>query len=536
LLEDRADDECLLRHNLGETYDLTMTRVDSAAATRRALAAPDAWDVIVSDFDMPSFTAIDALHILHEDGRDLPFVIVSGTMTDATAVNAMRAGAHDYVMKDNLHRLKPAIERELQEAERRRALRLAEAERDRLLVRERELREAAEAAARSAAAAAQSKDEFLTLLSHELRTPLTCIMGWTRVLQLRPDLDPSIVQALESIGRSGRTLTRQIEELLDLSAILSGRLHLQVRTVDFCAVVQAAVDNVAAAAGEKEVAIDAALTRVCLIEGDPDRLSQIVLNLLTNAVKFTPANGRISISLQRSPAEATLVVHDSGIGIPSDFLGCVFDRFRQADGSVSRAFGGLGIGLSIVRHLAEMHGGHVSARSDGPGQGATFTVHLPTALAAGRMAKGLVPDVAAMRGRIVLVVEADAQERDLVRSVLEDCGAVVVSVPTAMAAIHTLDWADADVLISDLDLAIQNELIVNVRQCARGAIPALALSGSAVPRDGQRALSAGFTAHLAKPVTVQSLVSSVVDLLSRTPARSRPEHGSRSRSDGVHVH
>ena len=297
-------------------------------------------------------------------------------------------------------------------------------------------------------------------------------MGWTRVLQLRQDLDPSIVQALESIGRSGRTLTRQIEELLDLSAILSGRLHLQVRTVDFCAVVQAAVDNVAAAAREKEVAIDAALTRVCLIEGDPDRLSQIVLNLLTNAVKFTPANGRISISLQRSPAEATLVVHDSGIGIPSDFLGCVFDRFRQADGSVSRAFGGLGIGLSIVRHLAEMHGGHVSARSDGPGHGATFTVHLPTTIAAGRNAEGLVPDDAAMRGRIVLLVEADAQERDRVRTALEGRGAAVISVPTAMAALHTLDWADADVLISDLDLAIQNELIVNVRQCPRGAIPA----------------------------------------------------------------
>src|SRR5438093_8073985 len=201
LLEDRPDDECLLRHNLGETYDLTMTRVDSAAAMRRALAAPDAWDVIVSDFDMPSFTAIDALHILHEDGRDLPFVIVSGTMTDATAVNAMRAGAHDYVMKDNLHRLKPAIERELQEAERRRALRLAEAERDRLLVRERELREAAEAAGRS-------KDEFLAVLSHELRTPLTCILGWARMLRWRRKQDSTAVQGIDAIERNGRILTR----------------------------------------------------------------------------------------------------------------------------------------------------------------------------------------------------------------------------------------------------------------------------------------------------------------------------------------
>jgi signal transduction histidine kinase len=506
LLEDRADDEVLLRHNLRESYGLTLARVDSAAGMRRELEDSSGWDVIVSDFDMRGFTALDALQILHDDGRDLPFIIVSGTMTDAMAVNAMRAGAHDYVMKDNLHRLKPAIERELQEAERRRALRLAEAERDRLLARERELREATEAAARS-------KDEFLTVLSHELRTPLTCIMGWTRVLQLRQDLDPSVVQALESIGRSGRSLTRQIEELLDLSAILSGRLHLQVRTLDFSAVVQAAVDSVAAAAREKEVAIDAAVTGVCLIDGDPDRLSQIVLNLLTNAVKFTPANGRISISLRRSPVEATLVVHDSGIGIPPDFLGCVFDRFRQADGSVSRAFGGLGIGLSIVRHLTEMHGGHVSAESDGPGQGAVFTVHLPATLAAGRMAAGLMPDPAAMRGRTVLLVEADASERHIVRTALEHCGAAVVSVPTAMAAIQTLNWADADVLISDLDLAIRNRLIVDVRRCRSGDIPALALSADAGPGEGQRALAAGFTACLAKPVTVQGLLSSVLDLL-----------------------
>jgi signal transduction histidine kinase len=517
LVEDREDDELLLRRSLGEVFNLTMQRVDNAAAMRQALAASPDWDIVVSDYAMPSFTALDALRIVHEDGRDLPFIILSGTVTDETAISAMRAGAHDYVMKDNVHRLKPAIERELQEVAHRRARRLAELERDQLLARERDLREAAEQAARL-------KDEFLNLLSHELRTPLTSILGWARMLRLREGGNASVVQSVEAIERNGRTLTRLVEELIDLSAILSGRLLLHERAVEFSAVVRSAVDQVADAADEKEVAIETGLAGECWLWGDPDRLNQIVVNLLTNAIKFTPKKGRIWVSLERSSSEAILSVRDTGIGIPTDFLPYVFDTFRQADGSVSRAFGGLGLGLSIVRHLIEMHGGRVTAESAGADRGAMFTVRLPALAAGERTREGYtaMPDGREpLRGRTVLLVDADPDARELARSALERSGAAVVAVETAEAAIDAVHWSRADVVVSDLELAVRNgqELIRNVRQGEVGAnIPALALHAGAGPDERRQALAAGFNALLEKPLTREKIVTSVFDLLEH-PAR-----------------
>jgi signal transduction histidine kinase len=518
LVEDREDDELLLRRSLSEVFDLKMQRVDNAAAMRQALAASPDWDIVVSDYAMPSFTALDALRIVHEDGRDLPFIILSGTVKDEMAVNAMRAGAHDYVMKDNVHRLKPAIERELLEVGHRRARRLAELERDQLLARERDLREAAEQAARL-------KDEFLNVLSHELRTPLTSILGWARMLRLREGSNPSVVQSVTAIERNGRTLTRLVEELLDLSAILSGRLLLHERAVEFSAVIRSAVDQVADAADERDVAIEAGLAGECWVWGDPDRLNQIVVNVLTNAIKFTPKKGRIWVALERSSSEAILSVRDTGIGIPTDFLPYVFDTFRQADGSVSRPFGGLGLGLSIVRHLVEMHGGRVTAESAGAGRGAMFTVQLP-ALGAGRRTPegyGPAPDRREpLRGRTVLLVDADADARELARLALERSGAAVVAVDTAAAAIDAVNWSRADVLVSDLDVAVRHgqELIRKVRQGPVAAdIPALALLAGAGPGDRRRALAAGFNALLEKPLTQEAIVSSVCDLLQDTARR-----------------
>jgi len=510
LLEDEDADAALLRRNLSQTFCVTMERIETAASMRRALVTTPDWDIVISDYSMPSFTALDALQILNEDGRDVPFIIVSGTMPDETAVRAMREGARDYVMKDNLNRLGPAVERELEEATRRRALRLLEAERTRLLARERELRESAEAAARL-------KDEFLTVLSHELRTPLTSILGWARMLR-HDDLNPSILNGVEAIERNGRALTRLIEDLLDLSAILSGRLKLSVCAVDYSALVREAIDSVARAAAERGVAIDVDVADGCHLWGDIDRLSQIVVNLLTNSIKFTAKGGRISISLTSSPSEATLVVRDTGIGIPSEFLPYVFDHFRQADGSVSRAFGGLGMGLSIVRHLTEMHGGHVSAESKGTGQGATFTVQIPRTVAGTVSENRPIPlwDRAALAGRTVLLVNDDAGERDVIRRALEQFGASVVSVATAVAAIDALKWAGADLLISDLELPVQNgyELMASVRRLPGGEIPAIALSSSAEPAvDRQRALAAGFSSYLTKPVTIPNIVTPVVELL-----------------------
>jgi signal transduction histidine kinase len=514
LIEDQEDDELLLRRRLSEAYDLTLERVDTADGMRRALAASQQWDVVVSDYSMPSFTALDALRILHEDGRDLPFFIVSGTVTDEMAVSAMRAGAHDYVMKDNVHRLKPAIERELKDAAHRRARRQAEAERDKLLARERDLREAAEAAARL-------KDEFLAVLSHELRTPLTSILGWARMLRLREGRNPSVIQSVDAIERNGRTMTRLVDDLLDLSAILSGKLQLHPRMVDFSALVGSAIDAVAEMAYDKEVMIDAAVAENCRVCGDADRLKQIVVNLLRNAVKFTPKNGRIRISLERSQSEVILAVRDTGIGIPGDFLPYVFDRFRQADSSSSREFGGLGLGLSIVRQVAQMHGGRVAAESDGAGRGATFILHLPAITAANTTAESCPApmDHGALRGRTVLFVGEDPEEREFMRSGLEEAGATVVSLCTSTEALDALEWARADVLIVDLNLTGRNgyELIRSVRQLQNGReIPAIALSaGGGADAHRNKAVAAGFNFILVKPVPSETIVASVLDLLQQ---------------------
>ncbi len=513
LIEDQEDDELLLRRRLSEAFDLTLERVDTADGMRHALAASQQWDVVVSDYSMPSFSALDALRILHEDGRDLPFFIVSGTVTDEMAVSAMRAGAHDYVMKDNVHRLKPAIERELKDAAHRRARRLAEAERDKLLSRERDLREAAEAAARL-------KDEFLAVLSHELRTPLTSILGWARMLRLREGRNPSVIQSVDAIERNGRTMTRLVEDLLDLSAILSGRLQLHPRLVDFSALVGSGVDAVAEMAYDKEVMIDTAVAESCFVRGDADRLKQIVVNLLSNAVKFTPKNGRIRISLERSPSEVILAVRDTGVGIPSDFLPYVFDRFRQADSSASREFGGLGLGLSIVRQLAQMHGGRVAAESEGAGRGATFILHLPAITAANTTAESCPApmDHGALRGRTVLFVGEDPEQREFMRSGLEEAGATVVSLCTNAEALNALEWARADVLIVDLELTGQNgyELIRSVRQLQNSReIPAVALSARADADSHHTRAVAGFNFVLVKPVPSETIVASVLDLLQQ---------------------
>ena len=514
LLEDQDTDAALVRRNLSQSFDLAMERLQSAEGLRRALASSADWDIVISDYSMPSFTALDALEIVQQDGRDLPFIIVSGTMPDDTAVRAMREGARDYVMKDNLNRLKPAIERELEAAARRRALRLAESERDRPLARARELREAAEATARL-------QDQFLAVLSHELRTPLTCILGWARMLR-QEELTAKVVHGIDAIERSGRVLTRVIEDLLDLSAILSGRIELHTRNVDFCRLVRSAADAMSAAARDRGLTLHVDVADRCCVWGDPDRLNQVVFNLLTNSVKFTPKGGQIWISLRCSETQAAFVVRDNGVGIPPDFLPHVFDRFRQADGSVSRAFGGLGLGLSIARDLSERHGGGVSAESEGAGRGATFTLHLPTiAAATAREEHALPPEErAAVHGRTVLLVDDDETDRDTIRGALERFGASVVCVTTTAAAVQAQTWAGADLLICDLETTGENGrgLMAAVRQFPGDRIPTVALGASADPRARQQTLALGFDAYVAKPITADAILAPVVGLLCHLPS------------------
>ena len=401
-------------------------------------------------------------------------------------------------------------------------LKRAEAERDRLLVCEQQARAEAEAANRI-------KDEFLATLSHELRTPLTSILGWANLLregQLKPAQG---AQALEAIERNALNQKQLIDDLLDVSRIITGKLRLDVRPVDVAAALQDAVAGIRPAADAKEIQL------VCLCEpelspvaGDPSRLQQALWNLLFNAVKFTPARGRIEVRAERAGAHVRISVTDTGKGVAPEFLPYVFDRFRQADGGTTRRFGGLGLGLAIVRHLVEAHGGTVHADSPGEGLGATFSLTLPLMAVrlegdeAGRVGRSL--ELAAPRARAtelagvrVLVVDDDDDARQMISAVLTRAGAHVRDCGSAGEALTTLRQWQPDVMMSDIGMPVEDgyDLIRRVRALTDeqgGRVPAAALTAYAREDDRARVLAAGYQLHVAKPIGSVELVSAVASL------------------------
>jgi signal transduction histidine kinase/ActR/RegA family two-component response regulator len=383
----------------------------------------------------------------------------------------------------------------------------------------------------------QAKDEFLATVSHELRTPLNAMMGWTGMLRSGRLDESTRTHALEVFERNAKLQAKLIEDLLDVSRIISGKLRLDVQPVDLLQVVQAAVDVVRPAADAKGVRLQAMLDpNAGPVSGDPGRLQQVVWNLLSNAVKFTPKEGRIQIRLQRINWHAEIVVSDSGLGINAEFLPYVFDRFRQADGTLTRKHGGLGLGLAIVRHLVELQGGTVSAFSGGPNQGSTFTVKLPIMIVHGvgrapESPRGRKPVVASPEGPFdcpptlagfrLLAVEDDPDARELIVTILQQCQAEVKGVASADEAMAALEEWQPDVLVSDIEMPEEDgySLIRRVRlgDGKRGArIPAVALTAQARVEDRMRALSAGYDAHIAKPVEPAELVTVVASLTRRS--------------------
>ena len=395
-----------------------------------------------------------------------------------------------------------------------------ESERAELLVREQEARTKAEAANRM-------KDEFLATISHELRTPLNAILGWAKMLHSR-NFDPqTTARALEVIERNAVAQAKLVEELLDISRIIRGQLALDIRPVDLKKIVSAAIDTITPAADAKGIDI------ICILDpaasslsGDPDRLQQVVWNLLSNALKFTPIGGRVKIELNRTDSDIQLRVSDTGSGIAAEFLPYMFDRFRQADSSTTRSHGGLGLGLAIVRHLVELHGGTVSAESAGEGKGATFTVLLPLHKdERGRMKDKLVspsslnPDTVSFRlyGLQVLVVDDEPDSRDLIVTVMQQEGAKVISVASVKEALAALERQFPDVLISDISMpeADGYALISHLRSQG-GQLPAIALTAYARDEDQQQAIAAGFQRHLSKPIDPEELVIVVANLTGRS--------------------
>jgi signal transduction histidine kinase/ActR/RegA family two-component response regulator len=369
------------------------------------------------------------------------------------------------------------------------------------------------------------KDEFLATLSHELRSPLNAILGWARLLGTREFDAATTTRALETIERNAKSQLQLIEDLLDVSRIIRGQLHLNVRPLNLVAVIESAIDAVCPAADAKAIQLQAVFDPMAgQISGDADRLQQVIWNLLTNAIKFTPKGGRVQICLERINAHVEITVSDTGQGISADFLPHVFDRFRQADSSITRTYSGLGLGLAIVRHLVELHGGTVRAESQGEGQGATFIVQLPLLEEVRNeqvKSEDLENSPLTLDGLRLLVVDDNADARDLYQSLLEEYGAEVTAVASAREGIAALERLQPDVLVSDIGMPNEDgyTLIRQVRalKSERGSqVPAVALTAYAREEDQQAALLAGFQKYLAKPVEPTELVEAIANLARST--------------------
>jgi PAS domain S-box-containing protein len=371
------------------------------------------------------------------------------------------------------------------------------------------------------------KDEFLATLSHELRSPLSAILGWSRLL--RQDISDRDLtdRALDSIDRNVRAQTQLVDDLLDVSRIISGRLRLDVQTVELAPIIAAAVEIVRPAADPKDLRLDAVLDFQAFVSGDPGRLQQVFLNLLSNAVKFTPKGGRVQVRLHRTESVAEVVVSDTGPGIAPELLSHVFERLWQADSSTTRRHGGLGLGLAIARHLVELHGGSIQAESPGPGGGATFTVRLPVApISVGREAPTRGPasadgDASGLSGVRILVVEDEPDTRDMLERILSRRGAEVRAVASAPETLDLLEEWLPDVLISDIGMPGEDgyALIRRVRslpQDGGGRVPAIALTAYVKADDRRKALAAGFQTHVGKPVDPDELALVVAGLVGVT--------------------
>ena len=378
-------------------------------------------------------------------------------------------------------------------------------------------------ARREAEAANHAKDEFLAVLSHELRTPLTAMLGWTSMLASGRLNAEATAHAIEVVDRNTRLQARIIEDLLDVSRIISGKMTLRLEDLALGPALEAAVDSMRTLSAAKGVALEIRLEAgIGILSGDAGRLQQVFANLLSNAVKFTPAGGRIVVTATRNAESIVVAVSDTGRGIPTDLLPFIFEPFRQAEGAQRRTHTGLGLGLAIVRHVVELHGGRVHVASEGPGQGATFSVHLPVGARPveappAREEGRRIPAPGSLRGLRLLLVEDDADTREVVGTLLGQAGVEVMTVGSAEAALAAIGSSPLDVLISDVGMAGRNgyDLIREVRRMPsdRGRIPAIALSAFARESDRQAALAAGYDRHVAKPVEVERLLAAVADVI-----------------------
>ena len=419
------------------------------------------------------------------------------------------------------------LTRDMTESRRVEAVELAGQQRDEILEAERSARMAAQRATRI-------KDEFLATLSHELRTPLSAILGWTQVLlKGGAETEPSRQRrAIEVIDRNARAQVQLIDDLLDLSRIITGKIRLDLQQISLLTVIEAAVDSARPAADAKDIRLKILLDQVrATVNADGARLQQVVWNLLTNAIKFTPRGGQVQVLLQRVNSHLELSVSDTGIGIPASFLPHVFDRFSQRDSSTTRVFGGLGLGLAISKQLVELHGGSIRVTSQGEGRGATFFVDLPLSIIqleeetsprihpTAETQSGETLALPQLDGIHAFVVDDEPDAREILERVLRDQGAQVTSFGSAAEVLTALKSAKPTILISDIGMpemdGYQLMRALRAGESRVGRLPALALTAFARAEDRKRSLLAGYQAHLAKPFDVGELILVVADLVGR---------------------
>jgi signal transduction histidine kinase len=524
ILDDSPMEGAMARRALAPRYEV-QTFLDGSTLLER-MATGACPDVLVLDWHLPGMSGIEVCRFLRatRDEMALPILMLTVYGHKSDLVDGLNAGANDYLTKpydapelaarvDTLARIN-MLNHKARHAERRSA---------ELLERERVARREAEAANRA-------KDDFLAMVSHELRTPLNAILGWARMLRSGTIPADKIEKALATVERNAIAQTRLIEDLMDMSRILSGKLTIEPQPIEFVSVVQAAVETVRPAAESKGITLHLnSELDAGDMEGDPARLQQMIWNLLTNAIKFTPTGGSVVVGLDRIDAHIRLSVVDSGSGIDSGFLPHVFKRFRQGNVGSKRVHSGLGLGLALVKHVAELHQGSVEARSAGPGKGATFVVLLPCAGRASQPARPAgdpsihLADVAGstrLAGLRVLVVDDDPDALELFGALLRRHGSDVVLAQSASQALEAIAESRFDVIVSDVAMPDRDghDMMRAVRALPResgGRVPALALSAFAAPHDRTRALQAGFNLYAAKPVDPAELIVSVASLAGR---------------------
>ena len=558
LIVDDLPEKLLVYRTLLEDLDAQIVEAHSGTeALKRVLEGEFA--VILLDVNMPDIDGLETATLVrrHKNGRHTPIIFITAYADEMQTARGYELGAVDYILSPviapvirtkvrvfvDLYEARAALALSNQELETRVAERTgelqksnerlqaeiaerlrAEAEREALLAREKVLRAEAEELSRL-------KDEFLATMSHELRTPLNAIFGWITLLRTRRLDEATQERALETIERNARAQKRLIEDLLDVSRIVTGKVALELVTVDPRRVVEAALETMHPAAQAKGLKIVPLLDiGAGTVRGDFARLQQIVCNLLSNAIKFTDAGGHVEVCLARRNGEVEISIADSGQGIKPEFLPLVFDRFRQEDGSISRRHGGLGLGLAIVRHLVGLHAGSVDAQSAGEGKGARFIVRLPVREAnliprvAEAPTNGIVT-AAMLMGVRLLVVDDDPGARELISGMLEGFGAQVSVAESGQAALALLFAQRPDVLIADLGMPGMDgyALIEQVRALDPdfgGLTPAVAVTAYASPQDRLRALQAGYQNHVAKPVEAEELAIVIASLAGR-PAQDK---------------